>query len=178
MEWTRPPDLVCHPGEEQFALMLKTTKPARKLASGFEHMEAKRMRVEDTLAVARQTLDRADRNTVTLMSHVEQLVDEADTKVLDALSYLREASASGAASSASGAASSQEPAPPQFRPGEAVCHWWASWFKDCAEGKAPKQYGGKKGRPAWFSAEVLSVAGYQTRCYAGAQHTTHFYQVH
>ena len=57
--------------------MLKTTKPARKLASGFEHMEAKRMRVEDTLAVARQTLDR--RNTVTLMSHVEQLVDEADS---------------------------------------------------------------------------------------------------
>ena len=59
--------------------MLKTTKPARKLASGCEHMEAKRMRVEDTLAVARQTLDRADRNTVTLMSHVEQLVDEADS---------------------------------------------------------------------------------------------------
>jgi citrate synthase len=103
MELTRPPDLVCHPGEEQFALMLKTTKPARKLASGFEHMEARRMRVEDSLAAARQTLDRADRNIATLMSHVKQLVDEADTKVLDALSYLREASASGAASSASGA---------------------------------------------------------------------------
>ena len=154
----------------------ETTKKARKLDSGFMHMEAKRMRVEDREAKARQTLDGADRNTAILMSHVEQLVGEADTAVLDTLSYLREVSASGAASSASGAASSQ-PAPPLFRPGEAVCHWWASWFKDCAEGKAPKQYG-KKGRPAWFSAEVLSVAGYQTQCYAGTQHTTHFYQVH
>ena len=66
MGWTRPPDLECHPGEEQFALMRdKTTKAVRKLAQGFEHMEAKRMRVEDREAVARQTLDRADRNTAT-----------------------------------------------------------------------------------------------------------------
>jgi len=178
MKWTRPPDLACHPDEEQFALMLNTTKAARKLSSGFEHMEGKRMRVEDSLAAARQSLDRADRDAATLRSHVEQLVDEADAAVLETLSHLEEFSASMAASSASGAASSQEPAPAQFRPGESVCHWWASWFQDCAEGDAPRQYSKKKGRPAWFSAEVVAVAGYQTRCYAGAQHTTHFYQVH
>jgi hypothetical protein len=34
-------------------------------------MEARRMRVEDSLAAARQTLDRADRNAATMMSQVE-----------------------------------------------------------------------------------------------------------
>ena len=82
-------------------------KAARKLSSGFKRIEAL------------------------------QLVADADDKVLDTLGHQREASASGAAFSASGAASSQEPAPAQSLPGEAVCHWWASWFQNCAECDAP-----------------------------------------
>jgi hypothetical protein len=82
-------------------------KAARKLSSGFKRIEAL------------------------------QLVADADDKVLDTLGHQREASASGAAFSASGAASFQEPAPAQSPPGEAVCHWWASWFQNCAECDAP-----------------------------------------
>jgi hypothetical protein len=54
--------------------------------------------------------------------------------------------------------------------------WWASWFFKCIEGETPKSIG-KKLRPAWFSAEIISYVGYKTIVYAGVQTTGHCYTV-
>ena len=138
--------------------MLQTNKLARKLAPGIQHMEAKRMITEDSLGAARQSIDKVGATAAAVLAQAQAIALVAE--------------AVGTAS----ASSSGAPAPPEpkFRPGQSVCHWWASWFKECS--KAPKQYRGKK-RPAWFSGEVLSHDGWQTQHYAGCQVEAHFYRV-
>jgi hypothetical protein len=133
--------------------MLKINKRARKLASGFEHMEKKRMITEDIISAALQRIEKAEANAAAMLARAEDLALVA--------------AAAAAASSARLEA--------KFQPGLAVCHWLASWFKECR--KAPENYG-KKRRPAWFSAEVVSHVGWQTVHYAGCQVEGHCYQVY
>ena len=66
---------------------------------------------------------------------------------------------------------------PQFRPGQSVLQWWASWFKSIPEGALPEHYGGKS-RPTWFSGEVTSYAGCLSIIYAGRRHTGHCYDAY
>ena len=139
-------------GEPQYVDMLKTNKKARKLALGFEHMEKKRMITEDAISAALQRIEKAEANAAAMLAQAEDLALVAAAAV---------------------AASPARPA--KFRPGQSVCDWWASWFKECR--KAPENYGKKK-RPAWFSAEVLSYVGWQTVHYAGFQVEAHCYRVY
>jgi len=44
--------------------------------------------------------------------------------------------------------------PPKFLAGQSVHQWWASWMAGAAT--APTGISGKTGRPAWYSASVLS----------------------
>ena len=128
------------------------SKLARKLALGFEHMEKKRMITEDAIGAALQRIEKAEANAAAMLAQAEDLALVAAAAVAASPARLEA----------------------KFQPGQSVCHWWASWFKECS--KAPKQCRGKK-RPAWFSAEVLSYDGWQTRHYAGCQVEAHFYRV-
>jgi len=114
-------------------------------------MEKKRMITEDAISAALQRIEKAEANAAAMLAQAEDLALVAAAAV---------------------AASPARPA--KFRPGQSVCDWWASWFKECR--KAPENYGKKK-RPAWFSAEVVSYVGWQTMHYAGCQVEAHCYRV-
>ncbi len=115
-------------------------------------MEKKRMITEDAISAALQRIEKAEANAAAMLAQAEDLALVAAAAV---------------------AASPARPA--KFRPGQSVCDWWASWFKECR--KAPENYGKKK-RPAWFSAEVSSYVGWQTVHYAGCQVEAHCYRVY
>jgi len=59
--------------------------------------------------------------------------------------------------------------------GQAVHHWWASWFKDATE---PKIQIKKKGRPQWYDAQIIAALGVKKMMYAGQEFEEHTYQVH
>ena len=65
--------------------------------------------------------------------------------------------------------------PPRFKSGQSVLQWWAGWMKSAAV--TPTSYKGNA-RPAWFSAEVCSYAGYKTIRYAGQETTENCYNVY
>ena len=182
MEWKPPADLVCHPAKAQLEAMLRSNKIGRKLAEGFEHMEQKRMKSEDALAAARQTVEKATSEATEQLTQaraveaqVMDLLNEAEKKVVATKAHCDECLVvAGAASSNS----APPPPDPKFLPGQSVCHWWASWFQGCTAEKAPKQYKKGKGRPAWYSAEVVSLGGIQTLWHAGTLYTGHVYKVH
>ena len=67
------------------------------------------------------------------------------------------------------------PSEPKFHAGQSVLQWWATWMKSATH--PPKRYN-KKDRPWWFSAEVLSIAGYGTITYAGEKWTGSLYHVY
>ena len=67
------------------------------------------------------------------------------------------------------------PSEPKFHAGQSVLQWWATWMKSATH--PPKRYN-KKDRPWWFSAEVLSIAGYGTITYAGREWTGSLYHVY
>jgi len=69
-------------------------------------------------------------------------------------------------------------APPLYRPGQSVHHFWASWFPTAPSW--PARIGGKSGcaRPEWFNATILGYHGHRKMRYAGIQYTSHCYRVH
>ena len=141
MEWKPPADLVCHPAKAQLEAMLRSNKIGRKLAEGFEHMEQKRMKSEDALAAARQTVEKATSEATEQLAQaraveaqVMDLLNEAEKKVVATKAHCDECLVvAGAASSNS----APPPPDPKFLPGQSVCHWWASWFQGCTAEKAP-----------------------------------------
>ena len=62
-----------------------------------------------------------------------------------------------------------------FRTGQAVHHWWASWFKDATE---PKIQIKKKGRPQWYDAQIIAALGVKKMMYAGQEFEEQTYQIH
>jgi hypothetical protein len=135
--------------------MLRTNKAARKLASGFEHMEKKRMITEDSLGAARQRIDKAEEaeaNAAAMLAQAEDLALAAEAVGLASVSF-------------SAAPARPEP---KFWPDQSVCRWCAFWFYVVDE--APKRYKRKRrpASPAWFSGEVVSYDGWQTQLYAGS----------
>ena len=64
---------------------------------------------------------------------------------------------------------------PAFKQGQSVLHWWAHWMTTATV--TPKTYNTKH-RPAWYSAEILTYAGYKTLRYAGQEYTENVYNVY
>ena len=63
---------------------------------------------------------------------------------------------------------------PAFKQGQSVLHWWAHWMTTATV--TPKTYNTTH-RPAWYSAEVLTYAGFKTLRYAGQEYTENVYNV-
>ena len=62
-----------------------------------------------------------------------------------------------------------------FATGQAVHHWWASWFKGAE--KPPEQLKGKA-RPSWYDAQIVAALGVKRVKYAGHSFNEQTYQVH
>ena len=64
---------------------------------------------------------------------------------------------------------------PAFKQGQSVLHWWAHWMTTATV--TPQTYNTKH-RPAWYSAEILTYAGFKTFRYAGQEYSEHVYNVY
>ena len=68
----------------------------------------------------------------------------------------------------------------KFEIGQAVHHWWSSWFYTATvplmqiQGVATR----KRGRPAWYDARIIMALGVKKLVYAGHEIEKHCYQVH
>ena len=63
---------------------------------------------------------------------------------------------------------------PAFKQGQSVLHWLAHWMKTAKV--TPVTYNTNH-RPSWYSAEVLTYAGFKTLRYAGQEYTENLYDV-
>ena len=61
---------------------------------------------------------------------------------------------------------------PQFRAGQAVHHYWASWMEGCAE--APEQVK-KKSRASWYDAHISGPPEWKEIVYGGFRRETWAY---
>ena len=64
---------------------------------------------------------------------------------------------------------------PAFKQGQSVLHWWAHWMTTATV--TPQTYNTKHS-PAWYSAEILTYAGFKTLRYAGQEYSEHVYNVY
>jgi hypothetical protein len=139
----------------------RQAKKTKKYVEGRELMSNKAMCKADRESDIGRALERADARV--------EIAELSASAAFDA--------AAVAAADAASAHGSARPVPPQlFGTGQSVLQWWAGWFVKCREGETPKQIG-KKLRPAWFSAEILSYVGYKDIVYAGVRTTGHCYTV-
>ena len=127
----------------------KLSNRLRKAQEGYEMMENKRMRA---------------------MDYEGDLMREVETKQMEA-----------AAEKAAAATAAPIVPAPLFRTGQSVLHWWAGWFESAEKPVMQLQGGpgGKKGRPAWFDADIVAALEPKATRYAGHQWPVgHVYQVH
>jgi hypothetical protein len=102
-------------------------------------------------------------DTENWLSRVREALDRADARAV--------------AAESSAAAGEAGRSPAKFATGQSVLQWWAMWFANCPFGEAPKQISKKKGRPSWYSAEIISYSGRMDIIYAGVRTAGHTYMV-
>ena len=138
------------------------SQSAWELESGFEEKQ-------DQLAQeTEQWLEQQSRKKRKEEAHIAH-VETKHMKESDDRSNLVD-KAIDAAERAAAAASSTVRPNPKFRSGQSVHHYWASWFPGAGPGQHPTLRKGN--RPAWYSAEIASVAEWKTDLpYAGSSHT-------
>ena len=69
----------------------------------------------------------------------------------------------------------KKPPEPRFRTGQSIFQYWASWMALADDLPANIK---KKGRPGWYSGEIIAYLQWETVKYAGMEITGHTYRAH
>ena len=140
-------------------------RPARQSSAAIEVRDADAMRVHLALPRKRKAIERvwAIAEGYNMARTDKESKTQQGLDVLqDELRALREAKFG-------------HPLPkPAFKQGQSMLHWWAHWMTTATV--TPKTYNTKH-RPSWYSAEVLTYAGYKKLRYAGQDYTENLYNV-
>ena len=160
----------CHPSAEQIADLLWYTpeampKKLKLMERGFTYKERTRMEIQDRDSKLMNQISRmASQPTVSQV--VEKVVEiVVEKKVIE--ERIVEVMVEGVTPSRP---------QPKFKAGQSVHQWWAYWMPGAQT--APATIGGKKGRPAWYSASITSPAQWATTVYGGATLTGWGYRVY
>ena len=140
-----------------------TLKPSKELAE--EILWSKTPKRSNRLRKAQEGYEMMEIKRMRAADYEGDLMREVETRQMEAA-----------------AAATAAPMPaPLFRTGQSVLHWWASWF-DSAEVPVMQLRGGsgsKKGRPAWFDADIVAALEPKATRYAGHHWPVGYvYQVH